>query len=457
MVELTYFKSLNFKLAVVITLILGFSAVASSAEKLAQLPTQTTDLEAEKLLTNVLIKNESLVGIRVHVDAGIVYIEGSIPAQKDLEWFKDLAHQLPNIVAVVEKIEHVGPRLADLTPIWFEIHKLADRLKQSLPSILVVTLLLILFYFLSGFINRGVHGLWGRKILNPFLLTVVSRLTLLPIWLMLLYFIMRMLGLSALGATLVGGTSLLGIVLGLSFKGIAENYLAGLLLAARSPFTRGDLIIIGQYKGYVQNLNMRGTTIIDFSGNLILIPNLMVIQSVVENQTANPKTRTSFTVGIGYQDSIPKAQDLIVKAVSQVSGVITDPAPSVIVKELGPTRVELNVRVWFDVKVDREMRIKSRAMIRTKETLLANGFSIPNETRELIFTSPLKIENIQTTNTEKNAAEDRKNQVQKQAASNLADPEFAHTSHDPSPEDLLQQAEKNPLPLNSNEKDLLKR
>lgn len=454
---LSFFKFLNFNLVLFLVIVLSSSAPALSAEKLAQLPTQSTDLEAKKLLASVLLQNESLKGIQVQVDAGIVYIEGSIPTQKDLEWFKDLAHQLPSIVAVVDKTENLGPRLADLTPMWFEIHKLADRLKQSLPALLVVSLLLILFYFLSGFINRGVHDLWSRKILNPFLLTVVSRLTLLPIWLLLLYLVMRMLGLSTLGATLVGGTSLLGIVLGLSFKGIAENYLAGLLLAARSPFTRGDLIIIGQYKGYVQNLNMRGTTIIDFSGNLILIPNLMVIQSVVENQTANPKTRTSFTVGIGYQDSIPKAQDLIVKAVSQVSGVIPDPAPSVIVKELGPTRVELNVRVWFDVKIDREMRIKSRAMIRTKETLLANGFSIPNETRELVFSSPLKIENIQTTGTEKSAAEDRKNQAQKQAASNLADPEFAHTSHDPSPEDLLQQAEKNPLPLNSTEKDLLKR
>lgn len=435
----------------------GLTANAFAAEKLAQIPTDTTDQEAQTFFSKILLTNEVFKDNKIRVDGGIAYIEGTTPSQKDLDWIKDLAQKLPNIIAVVDNTVDGIPHIADLTPMGSELHSLTTRIQKSLPAILISVLLLILFYFLSGFVNRGVYTLWGRRIVNPFLLTVVSRLTLLSVWLLLFYFVVRMLGLTTLGATLVGGTGILGIVLGLSFKGIAENYLAGLLLAARSPFSGGDLIIIGQYKGYVQNLNMRGTTIIDFSGNLILIPNLMVIQSVVENQTANPKTRTSFTVGIGYQDSIPKAQTLIVNAVSSVEGVIDDPAPSVIVQDLGGTRVELSVRVWFDVKKDREKRIRSRAMIITKETLLANGFSIPNETRELIFNSPIRIENVQPSMDQSSAAEARKAQAQKQAVSNLADPDFMHKSTDPSAEDLLQQAEKNPLPLNSNEKDLLKR
>jgi len=274
---------------------------------------------------------------------------------------------------------------------------------------------------------------------------------------MLLYFVAKLLGLTALGATLIGGTGLLGVILGLSFKGIAENYLAGLLLASRSPFNRGDLIIIGQYKGYVQNLNMRGTTIIDFSGNLILIPNIMIIQSVVENQTANPKTRTHFTISISYLESITKAQNLIIQSLSEVEGILADPPPSVIVKEFGSTRVELDVRVWFNVKEDREMRIRSRAMIRTKETLLANGFSVPSESREIIFSSPLKLEDNSSGNEPTETGVNQKVQLQKQAASNLLELDHTESQQDPSAEDMLQQAENNPLPMNVSEKDFLKK
>jgi hypothetical protein len=126
------------------------------------------------------------------------------------------------------------------------------------------------------------------------------------------------------------------------------------------------------------------------------------------------------------------------------------------VQELGTTRVELSVRLWFNVKDNREGRVKSRAMIRTKETLLANGFNIPNETREVLFTNALKIENVQTHSSETADAEFRKSQIQKQAVSNLAEPEAFDATRDPSPEDMLNLAETNPLPMNTSEADLLK-
>lgn len=425
-------------------------------EKIVQIPNQKNDQAIETLLTKAFSKMPGTAAVRVHVDSGVVLLEGPVPTQKDSEWIHKLVDRLPNVVAVIDKMEVSVPDFADFKPVWTETHKLLDRLKKLLPSILFAVLVLFLFYFISDWFHQGVRKAWGQKINNPFLLSTVTRLTLVPIWLAIFYLALRLLGLSTLGATIIGGTGVVGIILGFAFKGIVENYLAGLLLASRSPFTRGDLILIGAYKGYVQNLNMRGTTIIDLNGNLILIPNIMVIQSVVENQTANPKTRTAFTVGIGYRDSISKAQELIINAVSQVKGVLADPAPSVVVQDLGRTCVELRVRLWFNVKEDREMRVKSQAMIQTKETLLAHGFEIPNETREMIFASPLKIENIQSKSDENTDTQAKKSQIQQKAAANLIEPESVNAARDPSAEDLLKQAEKNPLPTNSSVTDLLK-
>lgn len=278
---------------------------------------------------------------------------------------------------------------------------------------------------------------------------------MLPVWLVLFYIVLRLLGLSTLGATLIGGTGLFGIVLGLAFKGIAENYLAGLLLASRSPFTRGDIIKIGPHEGYVENLNMRGTTIIDLDGNLVLIPNLTVIQSVVENRTANPKTRTSFNVGIGYQDSISKAQDLVIQAVSDVTGVISDPAPNVVVNELKNNCVELKVYIWFNSKNNREMRVRSRAMIKTKEVLLASGFTIPGETRELYFGNSLNLQSPGTSDSDRSKSDERRSEIQQKAELNLTEPESKHATEGPTPEDMLKLAEANPLPTNVSDPGLL--
>jgi len=230
------------------------------------------------------------------------------------------------------------------------------------------------------------------------------------------------------------------------------------LLATRSPFGRGDLIEVEEYLGYVQNLTMRGTTIIDLDGNLVLIPNSTVIQSVVQNRTANPHTRASFKVGIGYGDSINKAQELIVKAMQEVRGVLKDPAPSVLVDSLGSSAVVLRVLIWFNILETNQPRVTSRAMIHTKEALLANGISIPDSDREVVFTDALKVRMLESKEEVNSAAQERNAGIIEKASMNLEEsrkhqPPLA----DPQGEDLMKLAEKNPLPMNVPKKDLLDR
>ncbi len=450
------------RLMVMVCLLLSPPAIAqllaaepTAKAKLTELPSEQSDAATEQFLKGIFSKTPAMSEVSVKVSSGVIYLSGNLSNQKDSEWMLDIAERLPNVLAVSNKTSLQGVSFGGLEPMWRELNELTKRLEKHLPSILFALIFFALVFFLSSSLTRAVRKALARKIANPFLLSVVTRVTLLPIWVLLFYFGLRLLGLSTLGATLIGGTSVLGIVLGLAFKGIAENFLAGLLLASRSPFTRGDIIRIGEYKGYVENLNMRGTTIIDLNGNLILIPNLMVIQSVVENQTANPKTRTSFKVGISYQDSISRAQDAILNAISSVQGVLADPAPNVVVNELAGNSVELTVHIWFDSTISREVRVRSRAIINAKEALLANGFTIPGDSRELVFTNPLKVTNVDASIGSAPDENLRKAHIQTRAEQNLAEPESRRATEGPSSADMLKQAELNPLPTSTTESSLL--
>lgn len=430
-------------------------APATAAGPLSSLPTEASDRATQNFLTSVFEKSPSMEKVTVEVTSGVIYLRGEIANPTDAEWMLKIVSRVPNVVAVTNQTVVPGVNLARLDPMWDEVYSMIDRLKRHLPSLLLAGLFSVLAYFFARALLRFTNSMVGRKISNPFLLNIVTRAAMIPVWITLIYVGLRLLGLSGLGATLIGGTSILGIVLGLAFKGIAENYLAGLLLASRSPFTRGDIIRVGPHEGYVENLNMRGTTIIDLDGNLVLIPNLTVIQSVVENRTANPKTRTSFTVGIGYQDSISKAQDVVIKAVSDVTGVLADPAPNVVVNELKNNCVELKVYIWFDSKNNRELRVRSRAMIQTKELLLANGFTIPGETRELYFGNSLNLQNVAKKESDDLTADERRAKIQLAAEKNLTEPESRHATEGPTPDDMLKLAEENPLPTSSSESALL--
>ncbi len=425
--------------------------------KVVKLPTAESDLESLRVLSSIVKQAGWFPDIKLTMQDGMVTIEGQANTKEQLDWLTTTAERLPSVIAIINKAELKTTALTDLSPAANEVRRMVDTAKRAMPNILLAFGLFLVLILLNRFLNRGIHTLWEKRISNPFLLSTVSKLSLLPIWLLFFYLILRTAGLSSLATTIIGGTGMLGLVLGLAFRGIAENYLAGLLLAMRSPFTKGDLIEIGENLGYVQNLSMRGTTIIDLDGNLILIPNSTVIQSVVQNRTANPLTRTSFTVGISYADSISKAQEIIIKSMRDVRGVLHDPEVSVIADSLGASSVNLKVMFWFNIKETNQPRVRSRAMIHIKESLLANGITMPDEGREVVFADTLKVQMLESKEQAKSHEEERKHGIKEQAEVNLQErrnnPEAADETQG---KDLMRLAEANPLLTERPKDNLLK-
>ena len=56
------------------------------------------------------------------------------------------------------------------------------------------------------------------------------------------YIVLRVCGLTQLALTVVGGTGLIGLAVGLAFKDITENFLASIVLSMQRPFETGDLL-----------------------------------------------------------------------------------------------------------------------------------------------------------------------------------------------------------------------
>ena len=224
-----------------------------------------------------------------------------------------------------------------------------------------------------------------HRLPSPLLASIVGRTLAIPVLLIGIYLVLQLAGLTRLAITVLGGTGLVGVVLGLAFREIAENALASILLSARNPFRVDDWIKVGEYQGIVQNLNMRTTVLLTLDGNHVQIPNALVFKSVVTNYSSNPGRRAEFFVGIGYEDSIVKAQDLIIEALRTHPAVLDDPEPAALVDELGPSSVILRVQFWFDGRSYSVFKVRSSLMRQVKRALQNAGISMPDAAREVIF------------------------------------------------------------------------
>lgn len=395
--------------------------LSQATDKVAELPSSHDDARIAQVLNSLSLQAGWFPNVRIAVKDGMVTIEGRTKDAQQLEWLAKTADRLPSVVAVINKAEIETPPLTDLTPAWKEFKRIVEKTKQALPLLFLAGALLTLFAFLGRFIYRGIHALWGRHIGNPFLLSTVAKISMVPVWVIFFYLSLQTAGLSGLAATIIGGTGALGIVLGFAFKDIAENYVSGLLLAIRSPFTKGDEIQVEGFEGYVRSLNMRGTSIIDYDGNIVLIPNAKIIKSAIRNRTANPHTRASFLVGIGYEDSVARAQEVIYGVLAKIPAVLNDPAPLVIANDLGSSTVNLKVFFWYDCVKSSLFRTKSQAIAQAKEALLAAGISLPDDAREIVFTDPLKVRVLQTADEAFQDASAEASAAKEKATANLAE------------------------------------
>src|SRR3546814_3857998 len=96
---------------------------------------------------------------------------------------------------------------------------------------------------------------------------------------------LNLLGLAALMGAVLGSAGVIGLALGFAFKDIAENYIAGVLLSVRKPFSPGELLAIENYQGKVVALTSRTTILMTLDGNQLQLPNALVFKSRSEEHT----------------------------------------------------------------------------------------------------------------------------------------------------------------------------
>lgn len=200
-----------------------------------------------------------------------------------------------------------------------------------------------------------------------------------------LYIVLRISGLTQLALTIVGGTGLIGLAVGIAFRDITENYLASIFLSTQRPFQTGDLVEIAGITGYVQQLNVRTTVLMTLDGTLSQLPNATVYKSAIRNFTTNPNRREDFVVGIGYDDRIDEAQEVARRVLAGHPAVLKDPEPWVLAEELGKATVNLRIYFWLDGREHSWLKVRSSVIRLVKRSFQDHGISMPDEAREVIF------------------------------------------------------------------------
>ncbi len=174
------------------------------------------------------------------------------------------------------------------------------------------------------------------------------------------------------------------LAIGFALQDVIKNFVAGVFIFTDRPFRIGDWIEWDGYSGVVKDISLRVTRVQTFDGELLTVPNSNLTDGVIKNPVANNQLRLKFVFGIGYEDDIAEASEIIVDVAEENDEIMSDPAPSVRLTELADSYVGLQARIWVENPGRSDfVRIRSDYVEEVKRRFDAADITIPFPQREL--------------------------------------------------------------------------
>ena len=145
---------------------------------------------------------------------------------------------------------------------------------------------------------------------------------------------------AALGAVVFGST--------LALQGPLANYGSGLTIIMTRPFVVGDTIKIKGVIGVAEEIKLAYTRLSNEDEEVITIPNNQIVGEILHNSFANLIVES--TIGISYDNDPRDAITTILKVLSGIPEVVTEPAPQVGIQNFADSAIEIGLRYWVPTK-----------------------------------------------------------------------------------------------------------
>lgn len=172
----------------------------------------------------------------------------------------------------------------------------------------------------------------------------LARMVRYAIIVIVLIVVLQMFGVETASLVAILGASALAV--GLALQGTLGNVASGIMIAFMRPYQIGDFVEIGGKEGRVTDLDLFFTEIETLDDRRVLVPNGQVVSNAITNFTTKGRRCCVIPFGIGYEDDIDRAFDVLRATMSGDPRALRDPAPWFGVETLGDFAVTISARAW---------------------------------------------------------------------------------------------------------------
>jgi small-conductance mechanosensitive channel len=154
----------------------------------------------------------------------------------------------------------------------------------------------------------------------------------------------------------LASAGVIGIAVGFAAKDTLSNLFAGIFIVADSPYKVGDFVVLDNTtRGQVLEIGIRSTRLLTRDDIEITVPNAIIANSQIVNQTGGPdeKMRVRVKVEAAYGSDLDQVEKVLLGSVDGVEHVCSDPAPRVRFRAFGASGLAFELLAWVDEPVFR--------------------------------------------------------------------------------------------------------
>ena len=186
--------------------------------------------------------------------------------------------------------------------------------------------------------------LFTRRNIESSLRSFLRNMANVVMTLMLILSVVQTLGVNITSILALFASATLAI--GMALSGTMQNFAGGVMILLLKPYRVGDFISAQGQSGTVKEIMLFSTCIETPDKQTIYIPNSSISTAIINNHSVSDVRRADVIVSIAYGDDVDVARAAIMELIKADERILTEPAPSVIVKELAESSVNLSVRMW---------------------------------------------------------------------------------------------------------------
>jgi potassium efflux system protein len=323
----------------------------------------------------------------------------------DLEALSETSRELINTAVVIAGLIGLWAIWSEILPALSIFHEVAlwhqTALVDGEETIVPITLanlgLAVFFGTMTVMLAKRLPALLEIILLHRFGLSAGDRYTFTTLTTYAVVTVGILMVFTAVGAQwsqLQWLVAALGVGIGFGLQEIVANFISGLIVLFERPIRIGDFVTVGETDGVVTKIRIRATTIRNWDGKELLVPNKEFITGRTLNWSLSDQTsRIVLSVGIAYGSNVRRAMELLEEAALEHRDVLEDPPPSVLFQSFGDNSLVMLLRCFVGTA---ELRYATISALNeaVNEKFNAAGITVAFPQRDLHLDTirPLQVE-----------------------------------------------------------------